>query len=102
MSERSVFLGSVMKAIACTPNQCFDNELYQKGVIEPARRIRQLQEELGDQPPDEARMREALELLFRIFETKGVDPAEREDRIKEILAKSRLEALFPDLFPLPR
>lgn len=94
------FLGSVMKAIACTPNKNFDNEAYDKGVIEPARRIRKLQEELGDARPSDEQIKEVMSMLLTIFETKMVDHDEREDRIKEILDLHQLHALFPDILPL--
>ncbi|MBX3414913.1 MAG: hypothetical protein KF708_19670 [Pirellulales bacterium] len=95
-------LGSVMKAVACTPNKNFDDAEYNKGVIEPARRIRRMMEELGDAPPSTAQIREAISLLLTIFETKQVDMEEREDRLREILELHQLEAVFPDLLPLAR
>ncbi|MBX7167801.1 MAG: hypothetical protein K1X74_15825 [Pirellulales bacterium] len=96
------FLGSVMKAIACTPNKNFDDDAYDRGVIEPARKIRKLQEELGDARPSDEQIKEVMGLLLIIFETKMVDMDEREDRIKEILDRNQLHALFPDLLPLNR
>jgi [acyl-carrier-protein] S-malonyltransferase len=96
------FLGSVMKAIACTPNKNFDNDAYDKGVIEPARKIRRLQEQLGDAKPTPEQMREVMELLLLIFETKFVDMDEREDRVKEILDRNHVHDVFPNLLPLRR
>ena len=94
------FLGSVMKAIACTPNKNFDNDAYDKGVIEPAQTIRKLWEELDDERPTDEQMKEVMDLLLLIFETKMVDMDEREDRVKEILDRNQLHDLFPDLLPL--
>lgn len=94
------YLGSVMKAIACTPNKNFDNDAYDKGVIEPARKIRKLQEELGDARPSDEQIKEVMGYLLTIFETKMVDMDEREDRIKEIFEKHQVQHLFPDLLPL--
>lgn len=96
------FLGSVMKCIACTPNKNFDDDAYTRGVIEPARRIRKLQEELGDRTPTEEQMREVMGLLLTIFETKQVDWDEREDRVREVLDRNALHGVFPDLLPLKR
>lgn len=96
------FLGSVMKAVACTPNKNFDDAAYNQGVIEPARKIRRMMEELGEAQPTTAQMREAIALLLTIFETKQVDLDEREDRLREILELHKLEAVFPDLLPLAR
>lgn len=97
---KPTFLGSVMKAIACTPNKNFDDEAYERGVIEPARKIRKLQEELEEQRPSDEQIKEVMSLLLTIFETKQVDVDEREDRIKEILDRNDLHSLFPDLLPL--
>jgi len=89
-----------MKAIACTPNKNFDNDAYDKGVIEPAQIIRKLWEELDDKRPSDEQMKEMMDHLLMIFETKMVDMDEREDRIKEILDRNQLHDLFPDLLPL--
>ncbi len=99
---KPTFLGSVMKAIACTPNKNFDNDAYDRGVIEPARKIRKLWEELGDENPPPEQMKDVMQWLLVIFETKIVDWDEREDRIKEILDRNQLHDLFPDLLPLKR
>lgn len=96
------FFGSVMKQIACTPNKNFDEEAYDRGVIEPARRIRKLHEEHGDARPSDDVMKEVMGLLLTIFETKMVDWDEREDRIKEVLDRNQIHDVFPDLLPLKR
>ncbi len=94
------FLGSVMKAIACTPNKNFDEDAYDRGVIQPARKIRKLQEELEDERPTDEQMKEVMDFLLTIFETKRVDMDEREDRVREILDRNQLHDVFPDLLPL--
>lgn len=96
------FLGSVMKAVACTPNKNLDEAAYQGGVIEPARKIRRMMEELSGAPPSAAQQREAISLLLAIFETKQVDMDEREDRLREIIELHKLEAEFANLLPLAR
>jgi [acyl-carrier-protein] S-malonyltransferase len=95
-------LGSFLKQIACTPNKNFDNEAYERGVIEPARKIRQMYEELGEARPSDEQIKEAMDHLLTIFETKMVDWDEREDRIKELLDLHDLHDLFPDILPLKR
>jgi len=97
---KPTFLGSVMKAIACTPNKNFDDDAYTRGVIEPAQKIRKLQEELEEERPSDEQIIEVMSWLLTIFETKQVDMEEREDRIKEILDRNDLHGLFPDLLPL--
>jgi [acyl-carrier-protein] S-malonyltransferase len=94
------FLGSVLKAIACTPNKNFDQQAYEAGVLEPARRIRKLWDELGEQRPSDEQIREVMQLLLQIFETKMVDGEERDDRLRDILDRHKLHPLFPELLPL--
>lgn len=91
-----------MKHIACTPNKNFDNDAYEKGVIEPARKIRQLQADLGEVRPSDPQIQEVMSWLLTIFETKMVDWDEREDRIRELLDRYELHGLFPGLLPLAR
>jgi len=95
------FIGSVMKHIACTPNKNFDEAAYDRGVIEPASRIRKLQEILGEERPSDLQMREVMALLLTIFETKFVDMEEREDRVRETLDRLECHDVFPNLLPLP-
>lgn len=95
-------LGSVLKHIACTPNKNFDNDAYDRGVIEPARKIRKMYEELGEARPSDDQIREAVQLLLQTFETKMVDWDEREDRIKELFDLQELHPLFPNFLPLKR
>ncbi len=93
------FLGSVMKAIACTPNRNFDEAAYERGVLAPSRRIRKMWEEKGDARPSDDEIREVLKMLVGILETKQVDPAERRERLEEIRAKHALGSLVADLMP---
>lgn len=96
------FLGTVMKHIAATPNKNWDNDAYSHGVIDPAAKIRKLREELGEARPSDEQIREVIGMLLTIFETKQLDIAEREDRLRETLDLHDLHHLFPDLLPLKR
>lgn len=78
---RPTFLGAVMKEIACTPNTNFDPGDYRRRVIEPVRRIRTMDEEVGAGDVPEPRRREVTEILASVLEAKGVEPAEREERL---------------------
>ncbi|MHC4560396.1 MAG: hypothetical protein ACYS80_24190 [Planctomycetota bacterium] len=93
-------LGSIMKAVACTPNRNSDSQTYEQGVIVPARMIRKLWDELGDERPSDEQIREAIEALLLIFETKVVDIEERNERLREIFDLHELHNLYPDLLPL--
>jgi [acyl-carrier-protein] S-malonyltransferase len=90
------FLGSVMKAIACTPNRNVDAQAYDTGALQPARHIRKRWNELGDRRPSDDEIREVMALLARILETKMVDVEERADRVAEIVERHDLRHLFPE------
>jgi hypothetical protein len=96
----ATFFGSVLKAIACTPNYNRSADEYARGVLEPAKRIRALSDACGAVAPNEPQMREAIALLLVVLETKGTDMEEREERLQEILVRSGIGPLFPDLLPL--
>ncbi|MBF2006661.1 MAG: hypothetical protein IGS49_14630 [Chlorogloeopsis fritschii C42_A2020_084] len=91
------FLGSVQKAIACTPNNNPNTEAYTQEVLPAARKIRQLAEELGKNQPSTEQMKEAISLLVKIFEVKQVDMEERRERLEEILNLHQLQNTFPEI-----
>lgn len=93
------FLGSAFKAIACTPNQNFDVESYQAGVVEPARRLRRLMEAEGGAEVGEPRVGEVLAALDGILRCKRVEEGERHERLRDVLADNGLLDRFGRLLP---
>lgn len=82
----------------CTKNHNWDNTAYQKGVIEPYRKIQRMQENLektGQQPTVE-QMREALEMLKSVFKTKMTPLREQEERFREVFDSTDTKELFLD------
>lgn len=94
------FIGTVLKHIACTPNKNPDHESYERGVLEPAGKIRAIEEQLAGAEPSAEQIREVMDCLLTIFETKGIDLSEREDRIRETFELHDCQHLFPNLLPL--
>ncbi|MNG06704.1 hypothetical protein D3C84_899610 [compost metagenome] len=86
-----------MTAAAATRNRNWDEQAYREGVIEPYRAIESIQEQLDleDRGPEPDEMREAVRLLVRIFETKGVPDVESEARLHEIVRRTETVGLFP-------
>jgi hypothetical protein len=83
VSERQPsFLGSVLKAVVCTPNGGDDADAYQRDVVERVKEWRRLWESDTELTLDQKR--DVLTHLVRIFEVKRVDAAEQRDRLKEI------------------
>lgn len=81
-----------------TPNQNFDNDEYQKGVIEPYQRISALQKELEEKKLDPSleQMRNALEMLRSVFQTKKLPLAEQREWFGQIIDETGANDLFQD------
>lgn len=82
----------------CTRNRNWDNDEYQKGVVEPYRKIQKMQEELetSNQPPTLEQMTEALEMLRSVFITKKTPVEEQRERFKEVFDATGTRHLFSD------
>jgi len=82
----------------CTRNRNWNNEEYQKGVVEPYRKIQQMQLELENQgkEPSYEQMLEALEMLKSVFITKKVPYEEQVERFNEVFDETNTRGLFPD------
>ncbi len=82
----------------CTRNYNWDNDEYQKGVIEPYKRIQRLQEELEKQKkqPSRKQMEDALEMLRSVFRTKKTPSEEQAERFTQIFEETGTFELFQD------
>ncbi|MBW5446413.1 ACP S-malonyltransferase [Cohnella sp. CFH 77786] len=91
------FVARCLTAAAGTRNRNWDERAYREGVIEPYQAIEAIQARLDaeDRGPDIGEMAEALSLLVRIFETKGVPSAERVERLFEIVERTGTGDRFP-------
>lgn len=85
-----------MAVAVCTKNRNWDNNEYQKGVVEPYRRIKEMQaklEEKGKEPlPEQAE--EALNMLKSVFVTKRTPLEEQVERFNHILGTTGTKDLF--------
>lgn len=79
------FYGSVLKAVACTPNRNPDDRVYDAEVLPRARRLREAQVALGDGAPTADQMAAALDDLAVILRAKCVAEEEIRDRMQEIV-----------------
>lgn len=82
----------------CTQNHNWNNDEYEKGVIQPYRKIQKLQEELekAARKPTVEEMREALEMLRSVFATKKTPVEEQVERFNQIFTETGTKELFPD------
>lgn len=92
------FVVRCLTAAVATRNRNWDEAAYRSGAIEPYRGIEAIQEKLDaeERGPDPGEMKEALGLLIRIMETKGVPESERSERLREIVERTGTAALFPE------
>lgn len=86
-------------AVVSTRNQNWDNDAFQKGVVEPYKQMQALQTKLtqGARPATEGEAREVLTLLNEVFVTKQLPEKERIERFTEILEMSGTQKRFADL-----
>lgn len=80
----------------CTRNYNWDDEEYQKGVIEPCQRMELLQEQLERENalPSPEQMNEALEMLKTVFATKKTPTDLQVRRFHQIFDETGTRALF--------
>ncbi|GGX27137.1 hypothetical protein [Streptomyces chryseus] len=76
--DTAAFFGAVLKTIASTRNHSTDQREYDSGVLEPARRIRESEKEVGDRPLSSAEAEQVLGLLETTLRTKRTPDEERE------------------------
>lgn len=89
--------------VVCTPNQNWDNDQYQKGVVEPYRKVQQMLDQLEKENIEPAldQMKEALEMLRLVFVTKRTPVAEQVERFNQVFEETGTQSLFPDFtFPV--
>ncbi len=95
---RNKFIAKCIHIAVTTRNRNWDNDEYQKGVIEPYRKIQQLQERLEKEgkEPTQDEMQEALEMLRSVLTTKKVPALEQISRYNELFETTGARPLFPD------
>lgn len=94
----SVFITRCLATAVCTKNNNWDNDEYQKGVIEPYRKIKKMHEEIerqGTEPTNE-QMLEALEMLRSVFATKKTSIEEQSERFEQIFSETGTKSLFEE------
>lgn len=91
----------ITKCIAtaiCTKNSNWDEQEYQKGVVEPYRQIKQMKDEIvkaGRQPANDE-VRKALDMLKSVLATKKVPDKEQSQDFNEILSEPETRQMFAE------
>lgn len=86
-SEKVNLITRCLAAAVCTKNHNWDNDEYQKGVVEPYNKLKAMDEEISreNRQPSIEEMLTSLELLRTIFQTKRVSMEEQKSRFIQIL-----------------
>lgn len=94
--EKPNILTKCIAIAVCTKNTNWDNAEYQKGVVEPYRKIKEMNYELeqSGKEPSLEQMSEALDMLKSVFNTKKTPVDERIDRFNEIFMETGTKELF--------
>ncbi len=97
----SALIPRCLAIAVCTKNRNWNEEEYQKGVVEPYERIEKIQEELESKglEPTVEQMKEALDMLKSVFTTKKYDKDKQVLRFKQIFEETGAYELFHD-FPI--
>ncbi len=96
IKERPSVIGKCMAVAVCTRNQNWNEDEYQRGVVEPYRQLQAMQEKLEQHAtePTPEEMKQALGLLRRIFATKGASLDEQRMRYAQILEATHTQELL--------
>nr|WP_154958153.1 ACP S-malonyltransferase [Paenibacillus xylanexedens] len=91
-------IGKCMAAAVSTRNRNWNNEEYEQGVIIPYKKMQAMQEALEQAGalPSKEQMKESVEWLKCIMDTKGVPIKEQEQRFREIFEATGTRSLFPE------
>ncbi len=83
----------------CTKNNNWNDDEYVRGVELPYEKIEKMQDELDQSnlEPTVEQMREALNMLKSVFETKKTPYEERKKRFNQIFEETNTQKIFKDL-----
>ena len=89
-----MFITGCIAAAVSTKNRNWDENTYQKGVVESYRKLVELKEELIKQriQPNEEHIEEAVDLLKQIFNTKLLPVNEQKVRLNKLFIEAGLQS----------
>lgn len=94
--RRITVVTKCLAAAVCTENRNFNEEEYQKFVVEPYKEIKSIQQKIEAECrlPLVGEMKRSLDLLKIIFEAKRVDLSEQQHRFNKIILETDNEDIF--------
>ncbi|NLW46761.1 MAG: ACP S-malonyltransferase, partial [Firmicutes bacterium] len=98
VTKNQTVVAMCLAAAVCTRNRNWNNDQYRKGVIEPYQRIKEIYNSFINQAkePTVAQMKDALNLLRSIFNTKKVPIKEQNERFINIIETTGTKQMFSD------
>ncbi|MCG7495636.1 ACP S-malonyltransferase [Vibrio sp. Of7-15] len=98
--ERPAFIGKCMAAAVSTRNTNWDTESYQKGVVAPYQRLKEMHDAVLEEGSDASASQAlaAVELLKTIMLTKGANENELHERIRDVAQATGYTAQFAEYF----
>lgn len=100
--KRPTLMSRSLAIAVCTRNQNWDEAEYQRGVIEPYRRVQALSNQLEEEGRVESveDMKQAIEMLRSVFVTKKVPMEEQRERFTQIFDETKKRHLYDDFSEL--
>lgn len=90
------FLSRCLGIACATKNNNWNNNEYEEGVVKPYKEIARMQEQVEKEEREATKeeMEMAIDMLKKMFQTKGTDEKERVQRFKELFYDTGTEKLF--------
>lgn len=85
-------------AAICSKNSNWDEQEYQKGVVEPYRNVKQMKDEMvkADRQPSNDEVIKALNMLKSVLVTKKIPDEEQSQDFTEILCEPDMKQMFAE------
>lgn len=96
---RKAKLELIIKCMAiavCTKNHNWNHEQYEKGIVKPYTKVKKMFERIENEAaePTNKQLRQALDMLISVFNTKKTPLDERKRRFDEIFFGTNLKYLL--------
>lgn len=97
-NDNTTVITKCLATAICTRNKNWNDDEYQKGVVEPYRNIQSIQEQIDkeNRNPTVEEMKVALEMLKTVFVTKKLPIDEQIELFNELFDETNSKHLFPD------
>lgn len=97
-ADSAEFIKKCICAAVCTKNSNWDNEKYNKGVVESYKKLVLMRDnyQKSAYKPAASDIKEAARLLKTIFDTKLLPETEKRERFKEIINSTGADKYFTD------